>query len=850
MNTPRNATPTGRAIAAIAGLAAVGSTFGGAMVALAPAASATPAPGQEVNNDWGQTAAQVSEEVNLVVDADTRVVAIRTRYLRALSAYASIKQVQRVATAAHTAALRSTTLADDLSTARTVTSANTRVVAAAREVVVSQLAMTRLVASVTAQVRAQHYVQAPYVAPPIAPTGITAVGASNQVTLSWTPVSGATGYLVMRDNTELATTILPSFTDTGIDNGVAYHYIVIATNVAGWSPVSATIVGRPTAAAPSAPRSVVASPGDGSVELAWAAAPSATGYNIYRQGVVAPIGVTTSTTFTVTGLVNATAYTFTVKAANGAALSSASSSVVSTPVASAPPAPTGLLATPGNGQVSLSWTAPTGATRYQIYRNGSLVASQAGTTYTDTGRTNGTAYTYYVVAYKQNSVASSPSATVSATPVAPPLSAPVGLAATPSDRSVSLSWSAVASATSYEVYRAGVLLGTTATRAYVDSGLTNGITYAYTVKAVNASSTSPASATTSATPVAPVTGAPTGLTGQAADTIANLNWTAVPGATYNVYRGGVLLVTGLSGTTYSNTGLANGVSYTYFVTAVVATVESGQSATVTVTPFAITPAAPTGLAATAGNAQVSLSWTSSANATQYKVYRGASLIVTQSGTTYTDTGLANGTAYSYTVVAVNGSASSIASSAVTSTPLAPAPSAPTGLVAAPGNTQVILNWNAVATATSYRVYRNGVLIASPATATYTNTGLTNGTAYTYYVTAVAATTESTSSSSVTSTPAKPLVSGTFTGPATWISGNHGQITVTIVVVNSVITSANATFTRSDGTETTSINTNSIPQYNTKTVAANSANITKVSGATLTLAAYKTSLQAALTGAGL
>ena len=47
-----------------------------------------------------------------------------------------------------------------------------------------------------------------------------------------------------------------------------------------------------------------------------------------------------------------------------------------------------------------------------------------------------------------------------------------------------------------------------------------------------------------------------------------------------------------------------------------------------------------------------------------------------------------------------------------------------------------------------------------------------------------------------------------------------------------------------------INTTALPQYDTKTVAAQSATITKVSGATLTWSAYRTSLQSALTQAGL
>jgi uncharacterized protein with FMN-binding domain len=100
------------------------------------------------------------------------------------------------------------------------------------------------------------------------------------------------------------------------------------------------------------------------------------------------------------------------------------------------------------------------------------------------------------------------------------------------------------------------------------------------------------------------------------------------------------------------------------------------------------------------------------------------------------------------------------------------------------------------------------------------------------------------------TPAKPPVNGTFTGAIASIANKHGTIQVVIVITNSKITSATGTLLTNDGSETVKINSTALPQYNTKAVAANSANITKVSGATLTLAAYTSSLQSALTTAGL
>jgi fibronectin type 3 domain-containing protein len=840
-----DARTAGRRLVAVLVGGAMATTTAGAVVAPAGAA---PAPGQDVLNDWGQSAAEVDQEVNVVVDADPGVTSARTRYLDALAAYASAKHVQHVSRTAWLAALKTPTKRDDARRLASYKVANANVFTTAREVAASQLAMVRLVDAMTASVRAQHYVQAPVVALPAEPTGLTAVGASGQVTLSWTPVNGATGYRVLRDGVQVATTTVAGFTDTGLDNGTSYGYQVLATNVAGWSPLSDAVDGTPNVVAPATPTNLVAAPGDGTVTLAWSAVPGATAYQVFRGATLLTSQPTT--TYTDSGLVDGTSYSYTVKALNGVVASGATAPVTCTPVATAPDAPTNVVATPGDATVTLTWTASPGATSYTVVRDGVPVTTQPGTTFSDASVANGSTYTYYVLARRLNSPASAPSATASATPAAPPLASPSGLAAAPGDTTVSLSWNAVTGATGYDVYRGGARIASVAATSYIDTGLINGTTYSYYVIATGTAQSSAPSTTVTATPAAARPGAPTGLSGTAGDRTASLTWTAVSGASsYTIYRNSSKISTSAT-TSYSDTGLTNGVTYTYYVTAIKSGVESAASSTVSVTPFVLTPAVPTGLVATAGNTQVSISWSPSANATGYLVYRGATLVATQAGTSFTDTGLANGTSYTWTVVATNGAAQSAASAPVGATPLAPAPVAPTGLIATPGNTQVALAWTAVPTATSYKIYRNGVFVATATTTSYTDTGRTNGVAVTYYITAVAATTEGPASASVTATPAKPPVNGMFTGAVTSIASGHGTLKVVITVVNNVITVSKGTLLTNDGSETVKINSTAIPQYDTKAVAANGTSFSRVSGATLTYNAYKSSLQSALTTAGL
>ena len=110
---------------------------------------------------------------------------------------------------------------------------------------------------------------------------------------------------------------------------------------------------------------------------------------------------------------------------------------------------------------------------------------------------------------------------------------------------------------------------------------------------------------------------------------------------------------------------------------------AGTSGAVTI------PAAPAGLQATAGNAQVSLSWTASTGATSYKVYRstvsGSGYAVLASGavTSYVDKAVTNGTTYYYVVSAVNSAGESPKSSQVSATPTSPAP-VPVQLIGNPG----------------------------------------------------------------------------------------------------------------------------------------------------------------------
>src|SRR5207302_1698775 len=173
-----------------------------------------------------------------------------------------------------------------------------------------------------------------------------------------------------------------------------------------------------------------------------------------------------------------------------------------------PSTPTNLTAAPGNGQVTLSWSAATGAASYNLYRKigrascreRADVTGIASTSYTNIGLTNGSTYDFTVDPVSSSSTTGQShhnSAAPTAPPPAPP-STPTNLTAAPGNGQVTLSWSAATGAASYNLYRSTtsggegstpVVTGIAST-SYTNTGLTNGITYYFRVAAVNASGTS------------------------------------------------------------------------------------------------------------------------------------------------------------------------------------------------------------------------------------------------------------------------------------------------------------------------------------------------------------------------
>jgi len=291
----------------------------------------------------------------------------------------------------------------------------------------------------------------PGTAVPGAPTTVLATAGplSGQASVNWNaPVNTGNlpliGYTVTSDPTGITASASGSATAvtvTGLSNGIAYTFTVIAANTAGAGLASVqsnavTPTQYPGSSVPGSPTGVTAQAGNGQATVSWTAPDNGgqpiTGYTVTSSpGSFTAQAGAGATSATVTNLQNGTSYTFTITASNavGAGVQSAASNAVTPnlyPGSSVPGSPTGVVATPSygqsTGQATVTWTAPTSdgnqtISGYLVTASPSGFTAQASgvsaTSAAVLGLADGTSYTFTVMA--RNAVgASAPSAPSSA----------------------------------------------------------------------------------------------------------------------------------------------------------------------------------------------------------------------------------------------------------------------------------------------------------------------------------------------------------------------------------------------------------------------------------------------------
>ncbi|MFM2151657.1 MAG: hypothetical protein RL199_92 [Pseudomonadota bacterium] len=651
-------------------------------------------------------------------------------------------------------------------------------------------------------------------------SGVPSLGA---VTISWAPIYDSLSgldrvWLLQAASPSVTPTCsLPSQAETvasdlastgnaavsGLTDGTDYGFVLCASDLAGNVAQSDLLVLRP-ALESNPPTDTAVMAIEGRVSVSWTAPATTGGSYIASYRVVATpggrgcmtvspgAGTDAPTGCTVSGLTLGTPYSFVVTATNGAGVSAAAAPTgpVQPTLAGLPDAPSGVTVATGAGTATVNWTAPANdggapVTQYVVTSSSGRAYTVAAptATYTFTGLPATNSYTFFVRAV--NGMGAGPSASTGSpvTPTPPPApvvpDAPTSVSAVARHNAALVSWLPPAkdggsSITTYTVAGApgGSCTATAPALSCLVTGLTDGTAYTFRVTATNVvGSGLPSNPSASVTPAPSSPDAPTSAGATAGNANADVTWTA-PG---NDGGAGVLyyLVTsapeaktcfapaGVS--TCQVTGLTNGTSYTFTVTATNSAGTSLASApTPAVTPVdpgtLTAPGAPTAVSAVPGNALADVSWTAPAS-------NGGSTILSYAvladdgvnpptltctavfpATTCQVTGLTNGTPYTFTVTATNANGTSVASApsvAVTPTDGKTVPGAPTSVSAIPVNSAADVTWTSPASDGGDAII-DYTVTASDGTSTCTATapatscrvlGLTNSTAYTFTVTA-------------------------------------------------------------------------------------------------------------------
>ncbi len=260
------------------------------------------------------------------------------------------------------------------------------------------------------------------ITPPNVPTGLVSRNITETgFTVAWqaaTDNAGVTSYNVYNGGKYVTTVSITSYTFSGLIAGTTYSITVMALDAAkNRSPLSAPLSVKTTGTtpvldttAPTAPTNLVSSAvSTTGFTVSWTASTDnvgVTGYNVYRDGKY--VATTTRLTYTFSGLLANTTYSITVLAMDAAKNRSVLSAPLSVktnlvaPDSIAPTAPTGLVSSNiTTTSFVVSWTPATdniGVTDYNVYRNGTYLATIKTTTYTFTGLVSNTAYNITVLA--------------------------------------------------------------------------------------------------------------------------------------------------------------------------------------------------------------------------------------------------------------------------------------------------------------------------------------------------------------------------------------------------------------------------------------------------------------------
>ena len=442
-----------------------------------------------------------------------------------------------------------------------------------------------------------------------ASSGVQASSDESSVTVSWEPVTGATSYDLMVDG-KVYRVSGTSRKVTGLTPNTNHTYQIRVNNGNGSSSYSSA---RTLKTTPKPPTAVTESASRTDITLSWDSIDGATSYDVLFSGTTYRV---TGTTKKMNGLTANTSYRYQIRVNNedGSSTYSPAKTVKTLPFAPTT-YPIIKSAVAAAEYVTLTWDTVSGATEYEL-RFGDKTYIVKGTSYRVTGLLDDTYYSYSIRSCNAGGHSDySPYKGVRTLLKAPAV--PTGLTAVAYVRSVTVGWSAVRNAKSYELIFDGKHYGTMATY-YNIKDLKPNTVYQYQVRAKNdAGISSYSSSSTVRTLVAPPV-SPTNVRATATKNSVTISWDRVSDATN--YR---LLFNGetyyLTDTSKTITGLTPDTEYEYAVCATNSGGTSDYTVKEIIRTIALGPPIPSDVTVEAGFNSVIVSFSPVPGAVDYDI---------------------------------------------------------------------------------------------------------------------------------------------------------------------------------------------------------------------------------------